>query len=50
MAGTSPMYSVSKFKALLNKVLAGVVRSLLGGSDWYNFGRLMNEGLGNSVS
>ena len=44
------MHSVSKFKALLDRVLALVVRSLFRGSDWYNFGGLMNEALGNSVS
>ena len=44
------MHSVSKFKALLDRVLAPVVRSLLRGSDWYNFGKLVNEASGNSVS
>jgi len=46
----SETYSVRRFRALPAKVLAGVVRSLLRGSDWYNFGRLMNEGLDSTVS
>jgi hypothetical protein len=50
LTGTGQVYSARRFKALLVKMLAEVVGSLLGGSDWYNFGRLMNEGLGNSVS
>ena len=31
-------------------MLAGVVRSSLGSSERYNFGKLVNEGLGNSAS
>lgn len=50
MTGTGERYSASKFKALLDKVLAWVVRSSLEGSERYNFGKLVNEGLGNSVS
>ena len=50
MIGTGQAYSARKSKALLYKVLAGVVRSLLRDPDWYNFGRLINEGLDNSVS
>ena len=44
------MHSARRFKALLGRVLALVVRSLFRGSDWYNFGKLVNEALGNSVS
>jgi hypothetical protein len=50
LTNASQMYWSRKFKALLVKVLTGVVRSLLRGSDWYNFGRLMNKGLDGSVS
>ena len=46
----SETYSVRRFRALPAKVLAGFVRSSLGGSERYNFGKLVNEGLGNSVS
>jgi hypothetical protein len=49
LTGSSQMYWSRRFKALLVKVLARVVRSLLQGSDWYNFGRLMNKGLDGSV-
>jgi hypothetical protein len=50
LTGTSQMYWSKRFKTLLVKVLTGVVRSLLWGSDWYNFGRLMNKSLYGSVS
>ena len=50
LTGTGQVYSARRFKALLDKLLAGVVRSLLRGSDWYNFGKLMNEGLDSTVS
>ena len=50
MTGKGETYSVSKFRVLLVKMLADVVRSSLGGSERYNFGKLVNKGLVNNVS
>jgi hypothetical protein len=49
LTGTSQVYWSRRFKALLVKVLTGVFRSLLGGSNWYNSGRLKNKGLYSSI-
>ena len=50
MTGTGEVYPVRKSKALLAKMSAEIVGSLLGGSDRYNPGRLVNRRLGNSIS
>ena len=49
VTGIDERDSVRKFTALLAKLLAVVVRSLLRGSNRYNSGRLVCEGLGISV-
>ncbi len=50
MTGIEEMDSVRRLPTMQANLLAVVVRSSLGCSERYNFGKLVNEGLGNSVS
>ena len=50
VAGIEGMASVRRLPTMQANLLAVVLRSSLDGSERYNFGKLVNEGLGNSVS